>query len=754
MIRHRVRSPALMAVLTVGLIVGGLLVGYEPVGGDPDRLYRPIKSELARSLHDGALPLWSDRFGLGVPLVAESHVAAFYPPNRLLYRFLDVSTAYRLAMWLHYVALAAATYAYARRLELSPWGAALAAVAFTLCGFQAIHSSHEPFYSALPFLLLALCFTEEYVATGRSVWLALLALTWGTQLTLGHFQIQMWTAVLVLITGCWRVVQSGSRLRALGLIGGLAAGAGTAAIQIVPTWELARLVGSNRRSLYDLMFFSFPPAHWAELAIPRLFHGLRGGPGDAYWFTQATTSFETCLYVGTVPLILAFIGLASPRSRMLAAWQFIVPASFALATMPRWWPSGYAAILSVPVLGYFRAPSRYTAITSLGLALLAGRGFDRTISTRRFAIGLIAAVIFAAAAVLWAVYWAQLPAYRAALGDGDLGRFVALAARVWIISIVAILAWRNRLVAPAVPFLLTAAELGVLYYHSTTEWGRSIELPDSSPVLQRLAEESDVGTVAGDVHDLPVRANRSPAYPYLGMNLLPPNDALDLAGSQSLAGDPVTLGLLRHFRVTHGIWNRPVPGTDVLYSGADYALDRVVSREPGLPEHSTWYLVRYLNVLPQVHVARKTLDAPDLKTVFAQLATTDSDDSAFFLPGDRPEDVGARARSARVVAWDGLHGEIEHDGVCDVVIRRTYAPGWVARVDGGAEIPVLRVDGGLQGVRLSGAGRTRIELRYRPPHWPLVVAISLLSLGMVVLILLLGTRGETLRRLVRRHSVG
>ena len=66
----------------------------------------------------GRLPFWSDRFGLGVPLVAESHVAAFYPPNWVFYRILDVATAYRLTMWLHMLGLASATFAYARGLGI------------------------------------------------------------------------------------------------------------------------------------------------------------------------------------------------------------------------------------------------------------------------------------------------------------------------------------------------------------------------------------------------------------------------------------------------------------------------------------------------------------------------------------------------------------------------------------------------------------------------------------------------------------
>ena len=91
-------------------------------------------------LREGRLPFWSSRFGLGVPLVAESHVAAFYPPNLLLYRVFDVSTAYRLSMWLHYVALVATTYLYARCLGLSTWGSALGR-----CVVYALRVPDDPF---------------------------------------------------------------------------------------------------------------------------------------------------------------------------------------------------------------------------------------------------------------------------------------------------------------------------------------------------------------------------------------------------------------------------------------------------------------------------------------------------------------------------------------------------------------------------------------------------------------------------------
>ena len=58
----------------------------------------------------------------------------------------------------------------------------------------------------------------------------------------------------------------------------------------------------------ELSFYSYPPSHWAELAVPGLFRGLKGGPEAPYWLAEQTTAFEACLFVGTVPLILALVG--------------------------------------------------------------------------------------------------------------------------------------------------------------------------------------------------------------------------------------------------------------------------------------------------------------------------------------------------------------------------------------------------------------------------------------------------------------
>ena len=293
------------AVGLVGIVLSPVLVGFGPFAGDPELMYQPIKAELAHALTDGQLPFWSDRFGLGVPLIAESHVAAFYPLNWLFYRVWNVSTAYRLTLFLHVLALSTSTYFYAHALGISRPGSALSAISFSLCGFQAVHAVHEPFYHLMPYLPLCLLLADRYATTGKWFWLAGLALAWGVQITLGHFQIQMWTGGLAFLAGSWRVLTADGRwakklTRILGLGLGLAWGSAIAWVQLRLTWELTGVSGFVRPPQF-LANFLLPPAHWAQFALPEVFLGRPSGLGEAYWNLHGTTAGEAAPMLGLYP---------------------------------------------------------------------------------------------------------------------------------------------------------------------------------------------------------------------------------------------------------------------------------------------------------------------------------------------------------------------------------------------------------------------------------------------------------------------
>ena len=736
--------PLLAAVALVGIALGGLLVGYEPVGGDPDRLYRPLKSELARTLQEGRLPFWSPRFGLGIPLVAESHVAAFYPPNLVLYRVLDVSAAYRLSMWLHYVAVVATTYLYCRCLGLTAWGSALAGVSFALCGFQTIHSSHEPFYSLMPYLPLALFLCERYITTGRFVWLALVASCLALQWSLGHFQIQTWTGGLVVFTGLWRA-SFNRRLwrRALAVIAGAGWGACIAAVQLGLSWRFANSVGQTHRSPHELIYYSFPPLHWFELALPRLVRELRLGPEDPYWFGQQTWGYEAALYVGTIPLVLAFVGiLGRPIKRPSLIWIFLAPTSFALATMPRWWPHGYLQLLALPGIGYFRVPARYTLLTSLGLAILAGEGLDASISATRFRLGLAAAAVFGGCAAAAAFFWMRRPdVHLDSLLAGIPGGLI-WAAVAWFIALATVVAWRPRRLPPWAPLCVTGIELGILFYVGTTQWGWAVALPSQSPILTELVRRAPAGLIGGATENLPVRANLATAYPYLGFAHPAANKVLVLLQERLARGDAgadldaiYAATLKRWFerwRVAYlvGSYQTIVGLGNDLGRWRDPALDRVVYRGPTDPAHRVWSIVQLDEPWPEARVARRARTINDRNRMLDRIAQSDDPDIAWFLAADG---VAERtdARSARLVTWDGMTATVEHDGTCDLVIARTFDDGWLARLGDGPELPMHPVDGGLQAVRIEGSGTHRIALSYRPPGITLYATISLIAAALV-----------------------
>jgi hypothetical protein len=751
--------PLACALLAVGTILSGLLVGYEPTGGDPDRLYRPLKTELARALRAGRLPFWSDRFALGAPLVAESHVAAFYPPNLALYRFLEVSTAYRLAMWFHYLALAAATYGYARNLGILPWGGAVAALAFTLCGFMTIHSSHEPFYQLMPYLPLSLALAERSMATGRVVWLALVALVLGAQWTLGHFQIQTWTTGLVVLTGLWR--SAFDRLpwrRAAALVGVACLGTALAAVQLGLSWQFARLVGQTERSVAHRRFYSFPPTHWFELALPRMVRELRLGPEDPYWFAQETTGFEAALYVGTIPLILAIVSCsAHPLNRITLLPRLLVPIGFALATMPRWWPAGYAHFLAMPGLGYFRVPARYTLLTSLGLAITAGEGVDRSISSVRFRLGLAGSVIFGVCAAVAALFWSTHPSVRLrsvyfGVPEGMLWGLLA-----WLVALAVVLAWRWRRLGAWALALAAAVELGVLFHLGTTHWGWSIALPDQSPVLCELARRPGTLLVGGQTENLPLWAGLSTGFPYLGFAHPMPTSVLERMQkalfergdfwSPGTADAALIKRWLRRCRVTHLVGHHRAFEAlgKVIGTWRDAALDEIVYRQPTQPAARLWMIIELESPGPEARVAIRARTAPHARAFAERLATAADEEPAWFLADDhvpqRPD-----ARAARLVSWDGSIAAVEHDGTCDLVVARTYDPGWLARIDTGPEQPVHRLDSGFIAVRLPGSGTHRVSLRYRPLRLGLWAGISLLAAaveaGLLVAAAVSGVRGR------------
>ncbi|MEO6808091.1 MAG: hypothetical protein ABI353_03135, partial [Isosphaeraceae bacterium] len=350
------------------------------------------------------------------------------------------------------------------------------------------------------------------------------------------------------------------------------------------------------------------------------------------------------------------------------------------------------------------------------------------------------AIVFGLAAFVWTAWWLLALDFRASLGAESLPWRFGLAGFGWVAGIAAVLAWRSGRLPAWGPFLVAAVELAALFHCGPTRWGRSVDFPAESPIALRLAREPDVGLVGGRLEDLPARLGLAPAFPYLGIVPPPPNYLLEPAKVPPGRSTAQDRRWQRRFGVTHGVWEAgdDTRGTETLAEGPDSALDRLLHGPTKKVEQRRWRLVRDPTAFPPARVALLAVKTRSWGTLYTRLSEFDAEDEAWFLSEDAPAERPApRARSAWVRSWDRRIAVVEHDGTCDLIIRRTYYPGWYARVNNNPARPVHRVNGGLQAVRLEGAGTSRVAFEYRPTGLRLAVKISLVAIPGAVLMLAL-----------------
>jgi len=432
-------------------------------------------------------------------------------------------------------------------------------------------------------------------------------------------------------------------------------------------------------------------------------------------------------------------------------WRLVTILTLALATMPRWWPTGYAWLLQVPGFGLFRCPGRYMMIASLGLCLLAGRGFDTAIGARRFRAGLVIAGLYAAASFVWAFALPRIrPEFRPNLDDAAIALRVGIACVTWIVSMVLLVAWRRKPGCAVIVFIITAAELAGYYQAAgTTHWGWSTRLPEASTVLNFLSKEPGAGRIAGALDNLPLRAGLAAGNPYTGFALPLPNRLLKDFDPRQLDSMQAARWM-RRLGVTHLVWDEPIDGNAVeeIFQGDDLVLDDLVPHKPGTSKRRYWRVYRIREGFPEVRLALRAREVPDLLNLIVGLSEHDGIDEAWYLTGEAPpRSTVSRAETAGVVKWEGLSGEIEHSGAVDLVLCRAHYPGWEVTINDDPPRPALRSNGGLLTARLDGRGITRVSFRYRPRGMNIAFTASGLSI-LACLSLIATTRMYTSRRRV------
>jgi len=391
------------------LTIGGRVLYW----GVPLYQFYPWHTLVVEAIRSGQLPLWTEFFGNGAPLLANHQSAFFYPLN-LIYFVTSVERAMGYSVVLHLILAGLFGFVWGRTIGLSRFGATVAGLSFALSGFlvsrtQFITITNGAIWLPLLFLL------AERLARRRTlldaVWLGVVI---ALQFLAGHAQLwfySLWVVVAYVLARSWSLrrewpgagdLKSAQTWRQWGRVFALLAGAlilslGLSAIQLLPTAELS--LHSQRAGGIDpdeAMTYSFWPWRLLTLAIPDLF----GSPATGDYWGYATY-WEDAGYAGMMPLLLALGAVLgwgwrwlSRRTKKVeyaesgtsktdgAPRGFLVPFLIVLILVSLVLALGqntpvYPFVFEyIPGFDAFRSPARFLLFYAFALSTLAGVGAD------------------------------------------------------------------------------------------------------------------------------------------------------------------------------------------------------------------------------------------------------------------------------------------------------------------------------------------------------------------------------------------
>jgi hypothetical protein len=730
--------------------------------------YLPVKTFLVRSWRqEGELPLWNPYSFAGSPFLHDIQVAAFYPPQLILYllpqEWLGAAMSWLIVF--HVILAGCGTYAYARSQGLGVPAALVAGLGYMFAGKWLLHllgGGHHTFapLAWLPLVLLGLEAALRRAGRGPFAaavpWATAAGLVFGVSLLGSQPQLPFYAGLFVCLWVLGPALEQAGYLggggkrswrrtgRALGhwlALGAWAAlcAAGLAAVQLLPTLEAAR---ETTRAV------SGAPAGSAFVSVVTAVVSVVGppltGPG---WEHQGGLGVVWAMAAALAPV------LGRPRARFQAAVCLLL-VLFALG--------GGHALEGLPGFRLFRIPTRMFLIAALPIALLAGTTTQALLTAppgtalrrrcRRLMLGVLGAagLCVAGQALLAGLRGIPLrfhPYWPALL--------LTVPAALWLVG---------RRTEPPGRWALawTAVLLADL-------WALAWPLVDVREQADLYRPADCVAYVAGHAgerrrvldRDLPAERGSTPLgfalplvlqiEPVRGYNSLDVRRFKEYAQFINDRDGPVApLEGLLNFPIR----NRPL--LDLL--GAGYLLQP----SPPPPEGTGWHLVEtdarprafcviaggvrqlppyavYENAdaFPRAFVVPGAAPLPDRPDVLAALKATDFRRTVL-LEGappaaGAPPDGGAPGR-ATITDYrpNRVTVEAEAGAPSYLVLADIWYPGWVAAVDG-RPVPLYRANFLFRAVRLP-EGRHEVTFTFEPRsyRWGRLVSAVTLLLAAVV----------------------
>lgn len=400
--------PDALVILIITLAVGlffsqSLLNGTIFYESDTSLFYYPVLAEIADALRQGTLPLWSPYIFGGYPLFADGEGGVLHPVNLILLTFFPLEQALVWLVVIRFFLAAIFMYGYGRVIRLEPMAALVPSLVFAFGGFSIAQLHHMNISQSslwLPLLLLFIELGLRNKGLKRYVYLALGGLSFGIQSLWNHPQILAMTGMMIVAYAVFRgilmphvpraresvdrgisvlqgllstvkagVPRVGWGLLAAGLI--LAIGVGVGAVQLLPLYELGQFsMRVERGSYLSNMQYPLSPYNLITLVFPYFFRNAQG----EHW--GLWSAWESAVYVGIMPILLALIGVFCARTRRAIFFAFVAVSSL-LVAFANYFPLNihYLLYRFLPGFSYFRAPARFSYFVLFAIAVLSGIGF-------------------------------------------------------------------------------------------------------------------------------------------------------------------------------------------------------------------------------------------------------------------------------------------------------------------------------------------------------------------------------------------
>jgi len=350
------------------------------------RLFTPIKEDQAslekgdfsgqfvafgayqyQRLTAGEVPLWNPYNNGGLPFLADTQAAVFYPPRLVTIGLSNLSGgwtyhALEMEMTAHVLLYSLLMYLLVRRMTHSKAGSIFGAlVAAIIAAYGGFLTSYPPLQLALleAGIWLPLAILGVYEATCKEnlkwAWLVLTGFALGLSWMAGHPQSSFFLTYLLIAYFAYRAYEKHYSWKtvAIGTVLFGAIGGSMAAVQLLPGFEY--LLRTSRTAFgFDAKGNGFPFRDIIQLIFPNL------------------TSQWSPLYIGIPGLVLAII----PVWRRLPGtvfWGIVALVALVLSFGAN---SPLFALLynTLPGLRFFRGQERAAYLFANSLAILAGIG--------------------------------------------------------------------------------------------------------------------------------------------------------------------------------------------------------------------------------------------------------------------------------------------------------------------------------------------------------------------------------------------